>query len=51
LKPLQITQLTRGTFKQNMQAANKLGGQNKVVRLANDRELADALLAHQVSVT
>jgi hypothetical protein len=50
LQPLQITQLTRGTFKRYMQATNKLGGQNKVVHLANDRNLADVLLTHQVSV-
>ena len=51
LQSLQITQLTRGAFKQHMQAENKLGGQNKVVHLANDRALADALLAHKVSVS
>ena len=47
LQPLQLTQLPEGTFKQHMQAKGKLGGQNKVVRLANDRTLADALLAHR----
>jgi GH3 auxin-responsive promoter len=48
LQSLRITQLTRGAFKQHMQAENKLGGQNKVVHLSNDRDLADALLAYQV---
>lgn len=45
LRPLRITQLTQGTFQQYMQDNNKLGGQNKVVRLANDRVLANTLLA------
>jgi hypothetical protein len=48
LHPLHITQLARGTFKQHMQAKNTLGGQNKVVHLANDRALADTLLAYQM---
>jgi len=50
LQSLQITQLAGGAFRQYMQAENKLGGQNKVVHLSNDRALADALLAHKVSV-
>jgi GH3 auxin-responsive promoter len=51
LHPLHITQLTKDAFKQHMKAENKLGGQNKAVRLANDRTLADALLAHKVPVS
>ena len=43
LQPLQITQLTQGTFKKYRKAEKKLDGQNKVVHLANDRVLADAL--------
>ena len=50
LQPLRITQLTRGAFQQHMQATNKLGGQNKVVHLANDRVLADALLAYKMPI-
>jgi len=47
LQPLQITKLTHGTFTKYMKAEKKLGGQNKVVHLANDRALADALRAYQ----
>lgn len=47
LQPLQITQLTSNTFTRYMHDNNKLGEQNKVVRLANDRIMADALLAYQ----
>ena len=47
LQPLQLTQLPKDTFKQHMQAKGKLGGQNKLIRLANDRTMADALLAHR----
>jgi hypothetical protein len=50
LHPLHVTQLTKGTFKQHMQTTNTLGGQNKVVRLANDRALADVLLAYKVYI-
>ncbi len=50
LQPLRITQLTRGAFQQHMQAENKLGGQNKVVHLTNDRVLANALLAYRVHI-
>jgi hypothetical protein len=50
LHPLHITQLTKGAFKQHMQTKNTLGGQNKVVRLANHRFLADALLAYKVYI-
>ncbi len=49
LQPLHITQLTQGTFKRYMRAEGKLGGQNKVVHLANNRNLADALLGYTVS--
>ncbi len=46
LQPIQLTLLPRDTFTTYMQERGKLGGQNKVVHLANDRSLADALLAH-----
>jgi hypothetical protein len=45
LEPLQIVSLPPGTFAAYMRSQGKLGGQNKVPRLANDRKLADALLA------
>ena len=44
LQPLKITKLNRGSFNSFMKSQGKLGGQNKVPRLANDRKIADALL-------
>ena len=43
LKPLHITPLKRNAFIDYMKSMGKLGGQNKVPRLANDRKIADAL--------
>ncbi len=43
LRPLKLTSLPRGAFQRYMKAQGKLGGQNKVPRLANDRTIADAL--------
>ncbi|MFN9799032.1 MAG: GH3 auxin-responsive promoter family protein, partial [Bacteroidota bacterium] len=49
LRPLVITQLQPGTFHAYMKSVGRLGGQNKVQRLANDHSVADALIqcAHQ----
>jgi hypothetical protein len=44
LQGLKITSLPTDAFTQFMKTKGKLGGQNKVQRLANDREIADALL-------
>ncbi|ARK10713.1 GH3 auxin-responsive promoter family protein [Fibrella sp. ES10-3-2-2] len=44
LQPLKLTALPRGAFQQYMKSQGKLGGQNKVPRLSNDRTLADGLL-------
>lgn len=44
LQPLKLTALPRGAFQQYMKSQGKLGGQNKVPRLANDRKIADELL-------
>lgn len=44
LKPLQITLLPKASFIEYMKTQGKLGGQNKVPRLTNDRKIADALL-------
>lgn len=44
LNPLKITTLPLGSFEKYMLKNNILGGQNKVVRLSNDRKLADNLL-------
>jgi hypothetical protein len=48
LRPLKITYLKRDAFRNYMKSEGKLGGQNKVPRLSNDRKIADALnVAHQ----
>lgn len=44
LKPLVIRPLPEGAFQDYMKSRGKLGGQNKVPRLSNSREIADALL-------
>ncbi|MEQ8907674.1 MAG: GH3 auxin-responsive promoter family protein [Vicingaceae bacterium] len=44
LQALKITLLPKGSFKQFMKSNGKLGGQNKLPRLANDRKIADQLL-------
>ena len=43
LRPLKLTALEAGAFRRYMKQRGKLGGQNKVPRLANDRTIADAL--------
>jgi hypothetical protein len=43
LQPLKITTLRKGAFIDYMKSKGKLGGQNKVPRLSNDRALADEL--------
>ena len=45
LQQLKITTIQTGGFQEYMKSIGKLGGQNKVQRLANDRKLADALHA------
>jgi len=45
LRPLVITPLRPDAFIEYMKSIGKLGGQNKVPRLSNDRTLADALVA------
>ena len=44
LQPLKITSVQRHAFKEYMKSIGKLGGQNKVPRLSNDRKLVDELL-------
>ena len=44
LRPLIITPLPKNTFIEYMRTQGKLGGQNKVPRLANDRTLASLLV-------
>jgi hypothetical protein len=43
LRPLRITPLRRDAFRDYMKSQGKLGGQNKVPRLSNDRKIADVL--------
>lgn len=43
LNPLVIRPLSRDAFRAYMKTQGKLGGQNKVPRLSNDRKIADAL--------
>ena len=43
LQPLRISAVQRGGFVSYMKSIGKLGGQNKVPRLSNDRKLADEL--------
>ncbi|WP_448529503.1 GH3 auxin-responsive promoter family protein [Raineya sp.] len=43
LRPLVITRLQPNAFIEYMKSLGKLGGQNKVPRLSNDRKIADAL--------
>lgn len=47
LQKLKITPVKNGAFNAYMKSEGKLGGQNKIPRLANDRKLADALLQHK----
>jgi hypothetical protein len=43
LRPLVIREMKKNTFIEYMKSIGKLGGQNKVPRLSNDRKIADAL--------
>lgn len=45
LQPLQITVLQENAFRKYMESQGKLGGQNKIPRLGNDRRMAEALVA------
>ena len=47
LKPPVIEVMPQGTFYNWMKSRNKLGGQNKVPRLANDRKYLDEILTLQ----
>ena len=44
LKPLMISSLKKAAFNDYMKSKGKLGGQNKIPRLANDRNIADELI-------
>lgn len=46
LQPLQITRVRTGGFLEYMKSLGRLGGQNKVQRLSNDRSMANALVPY-----
>ncbi len=48
LDVLKITKLRRNAFIDYMKSIGKLGGQNKVPRLSNDRKLADVLTDYRI---
>jgi hypothetical protein len=41
LQPLKITQIKKNGFQDYMKSIGKLGGQNKIARLSNDRKIAN----------
>lgn len=49
LQPLKITLVQKNGFVDYMKSIGKLGGQNKVARLSNDRQIADGLKAFTVN--
>ena len=49
LQPLKITKLKKNSFREYMKSIGKLGGQNKVPRLANDRKIADELSNYKIN--
>ncbi len=48
LQPLKIIPLKKDAFRDYMKSKGKLGGQNKVPRLSNDRQIADQLRSYQL---
>jgi hypothetical protein len=48
LRTLKITPLATNAFQQYMKSIGKLGGQNKVPRLANDRKIADQIIQWKI---
>ena len=48
LQPLKIRPVRKQGFIDYMKSVGKLGGQNKVPRLSNDRTLADELMNYLV---
>jgi len=48
LQPLKITQIKKGAFRDYMKSIGKLGGQNKVPRLSNDRKIAEVLSKYKI---
>lgn len=48
LRPLELVRLRKNAFIDYMKSIGKLGGQNKVPRLSNDRKIAEAMQAYKV---
>ena len=49
LRPLKLTKIKKDGFQSYMKSIGKLGGQNKIPRLSNDRKIADSL--HRLNLT
>ena len=49
LQPLKISTIKPNGFQEYMKTIGKLGGQNKVQRLSNDRKVADGLEPFKIS--
>lgn len=49
LKPLVITKVKKNGFQEYMKSIGKLGGQNKLPRLSNDRKIADELIQQKLT--
>lgn len=49
LQPLKITPVRKDGFQNYMKSVGKLGGQNKIPRLSNDRKIADFLAEHSLA--
>ena len=47
LRPLKIRSLRRDAFREYMKSQGKLGGQNKVPRLSNDRNIAEVVMGYE----
>ncbi|UII23215.1 GH3 auxin-responsive promoter family protein [Fulvivirga ligni] len=48
LRNLEVVSLQKDSFINYMKSQGKLGGQNKVPRLSNDRKIADALMSYRI---
>ncbi|WP_179353350.1 GH3 auxin-responsive promoter family protein [Winogradskyella vidalii] len=49
LRPLKLTKIKKDGFQTYMKSIGKLGGQNKIPRLSNDRKIADQM--HELNLT
>ena len=48
LQPLKVVPLQKNAFRNYMKSQGKLGGQNKVPRLSNDRKIVDAVEIYKI---